>query len=388
MSRFAAAASIALLGTLSAVQASEAVEWAVVGARAAGMGGAGVAVTSDALATYWNPAGLAMTKTVDVRLQLSAQAVDRMGLKDTIDDIKNFNTSDPSLGNIDKANDIANRINRPGSTLSAIAAGGLYFKGYIGEHAFGFNVSDVATAGMFVSRPVRVTCAGAGSPACGPGSTSVTLEGQMALNGLEARQAVASYAYAFMDRMFSIGISGKLIQGAAYTGTASIQGGNDVSLSDNLGKAKTSTAFGIDAGAMFRPSSWLRAGIVAKDINRPSFDAPNGDKFRLDPQVRGGIAVNPWETLTLTADADVTSNRTLVPNLKSRMISVGAEQTMFSELFSLRVGAFKNTADANSYVTPTAGFGIRVFALRVDVGGGYDFRERGALASGTVGMTF
>ena len=42
-----------------------AVEFVTVGPRAMGMGGAGVAVTTDALATYWNPAGLAMTQTVE-----------------------------------------------------------------------------------------------------------------------------------------------------------------------------------------------------------------------------------------------------------------------------------------------------------------------------------
>jgi hypothetical protein len=311
---------VAWIAALSAAQLAHAVEFAIVGARAAGMGGAGVAVTSDAFATYWNPAGLAMSKTVDIRIGVSAQAIDRMELRDTIDDIEKFNTNDLSQANINKANDIASRINRPGATLSAIGAAGLYVKGYYGDHAFGFNVSDVATAGMFVSQPVTVTSGGG----------TVSLNGQIALNGLEARQAVASYAYAFMDRMFAIGVSGKLIQGAAYTGTATIQGGNDISLSDDLGKAKLSTAFGIDAGAMFRPSSWLRAGIVAKDINRPSFDAPNGQKFYLDPQVRAGVALNPWDTLTLTADIDVTKNKTLVPDLKSRVISVGAEQTILS----------------------------------------------------------
>jgi len=58
-------------GTVSAV------EFAIVGPRAVGMGGAGVAVTTDALATYWNPAGLAMQQSVDIRLQASAQLVDR-----------------------------------------------------------------------------------------------------------------------------------------------------------------------------------------------------------------------------------------------------------------------------------------------------------------------
>lgn len=374
MKKLAVLSGLVFAGGLCWTGASQAVEFAVVGARAAGMGGAGVAVTSDAYATYWNPAGLAMTKTVDIRIGVSGQAIDRLGVRDTIDDLKNFDSSNVSAANVNKANDIANRLNKSNASVSGIAAGGLYVKGYYGEHAFGFNVSDVATGGMYVSQ--RVTATG----------TNIT--GQMALNGLEARQAVASYAYAFMDRMFSIGISGKVIQGAAYTGTAAIQGGSDISFSDNLGKAKTSTAFGIDVGAMYRPSSWLRMGVVAKDINKPSFDTPAGGQFKLEPQVRGGVAVNPWETLTVTADMDLTSNRTLTPGVKSQVLSVGAEQTVFSEMFSLRAGAFKNTADANSYITPTAGLGVRLWALRMDVGGGYDFRERGALASGTVAMTF
>ena len=373
--------------TLIASVEASAVEWATVGARAAGMGGAGVAVTTDAYATYWNPAGLAMTKTIDIRVGFSAQAVDRLGVFDTVKDINglDLNTLATLPANIAQAQALADKINRPGSSISAIGAGGLYVKGYFGDHAFGFNISDVATGGAFVANPLRVNC----TPNCTT-PTSASLTGQFALRGLEARQAAFSYAYAFADRTFSIGVTGKLIQGAAYSGATNIQGSNDsISLvSDNLGKAKTSTAFGIDVGAMYRPSSWLRLGIVAKDINQPTFDAPGGGEFKLTPQVRGGVAVNPWESLTVTVDADVTSNKTLVPDIKSRVISLGAEQTIFSELLSLRIGAFKNTADANSYITPTAGFGIRLFALRVDVGGGYDFRERGALASGTVAMTF
>jgi len=88
------------------------------------MGGAGVAVTTDAFATYWNPAGLAMTKTVDIRIGVAAQAIDRLGVRDVIDDLKNFNSSDPAAAS--KAQDIANRLNKPNASLSGIAAGGLY----------------------------------------------------------------------------------------------------------------------------------------------------------------------------------------------------------------------------------------------------------------------
>ena len=61
-------AAVIIIGLMIPSQAL-ALEFVSVGPRAMGMGGAGVAVTTDALATYWNPAGLAMTQTVDVRIQ-------------------------------------------------------------------------------------------------------------------------------------------------------------------------------------------------------------------------------------------------------------------------------------------------------------------------------
>jgi hypothetical protein len=346
-----------------------------------GMGGAGVAVTTDALATYWNPAGLAMTQTVDIRFQGSGQVIDRLGIADAVHDLENFDTSDISASNLAKAQDIANRINRPGATVSINGSAGLYVKGHLGEHAFGLNVSDVATGGGFVATPILATQPG------GPG-TPISLAGQMALLGLEARQLAFSYAYAFSDKTFAFGVTGKILQGAAFSGSTTLSGGTDVSIRDNFGKPTISTAFGIDVGAIYRPSSWLRFGLVAKDINQPTFDAPGGGELKLGPQIRGGVAVNPYSSLTLTADVDATSNKTFVPGVKSQVLSLGAEQTIFSEFMSFRLGAFKNMKDAGTPFTPTAGLGLRIFAFRMDVGGGYDFREQGALVSGSVSLTF
>jgi hypothetical protein len=191
------------------------------------------------------------------------------------------------------------------------------------------------------------------------------------------------------DRILSVGVSGKIIQGAAYTGATNIRGASDdVKVFEDIGRAKLTTALGIDVGAMFRPSSWLRAGIVAKDINAPTFDALNGDKFKLLPQVRTGVAVNPYNSLTLTADVDLTKNNTLTPGLHSQILSLGAEQTILSELLSFRAGAFKNMQDAKTPFIPTFGFGLRILALRIDIGGGYDFRDQAALASGSIALTF
>jgi hypothetical protein len=347
-----------------------ALEFVTVGPRAMGMGGAGVAVTTDALATYWNPAGLAMTQTVDIRIQGGGQAIDRFGFADAVRDLEDFNPNDPNAAA--KAQDIAARINKPGATVSVNGSAGLYIKGHLGEHAFGVNISDVATGGGFVSTPVTPALTG----------------GVMTLPGFEARQVAVSYAYAFADKTFSLGVTGKIIQGAAYSGSTTLTGGTEVSVTDNFGKSKLSTAFGIDAGAIYRPSSWLRFGLVAKDINQPTFDAPGGGELKLRSQVRGGVAVNPYSSLTLTADVDVTSNKTFVPGVKSQVLSLGVEQTIFSEFMSFRLGAFKNMQDSGTPFTPTAGLGLRIFAFRMDVGGGYDFREKGALGSLSLSLTF
>jgi hypothetical protein len=357
--------------------AVHATEFAIVGPRAVGMGGAGVAVTTDSLATYWNPAGLAMSQTVDLRVQGSAQLIDRLGVIDTVKHINDLDKNNPA--NTPQAQALANKLNQPGASVSGIGAAGLYFKGYWGNSAFGFNVSDVATSGGFLSTPISVAQNG----------NSFQVNGQLAVRGLEARQAALSYAYAFADRTFAIGATVKAIQGAAYTGLLDVNKANDNdNIKDSFGKAKLSTAVSFDVGAVFRPTSWLRMGIVGKDLNAPTFDAPDGSQFKLGPQVRGGIAVNPDSSLTLTFDGDITSNKTLVPGRKSRVLSAGAEQTILGDFLALRIGVLKNVEDAKSTFTPTAGFGIRFFALRVDIGGGYDFREQQALASGSISMTF
>ncbi|MGB4067584.1 MAG: conjugal transfer protein TraF [Nitrospira sp.] len=356
-------------------------EFVIVGPRAMGMGGAGVAVTTNALATYWNPAGLAMTQTVDVRVQGGGLAIDRRGLGDALHDLENFTTSDTSPGNLAKGQSIADRINQPGATVSVNGSAGLYVKGHLGEHAFGFNVSDVATGGGFVSTPVQASQPG------GPG-TPITVAGQMALRGLEARQLAFSYAYAFSDKTFSIGITAKVIQGAAYNGSTDLTGGSGVSTTDHFGKPNISTTYGIDLGAIYRPSSWIRFAVIAKDLNKPTFDAAGGGELKLEPQVRFGFAINPYSSLTLSADVDAISNKTFVPGVKSQLLSLGLEQTILSEFLSFRIGTFKNMQDASTPFVPTAGLGIRWFNFRADAGGGYDFREKGALVSASISVTF
>ena len=184
------------------------------------------------------------------------------------------------------------------------------------------------------------------------------------------------------------GITGKFIQGAAYSVHQDIStASHDLKFANDVGKPTLSTAFGIDAGVVLRPAPWLRLGVVGKDLNEPALDAAGGGQYTLNPQVRGGLAINPYRSLTLTADADATANRTMVPGIKSRIVSVGPEQVM-TEILALRVGALKNVEHRQSHLTLTAGLGLRLFFLQLDLGAGYDFREPAALGSFSLALTF
>ena len=364
------------LFTVGLPTGSSAVEFVIVGPRAVGMGGAGVAVTSNSLATYWNPAGLAMTHTVDIRFQASAQGIDRLGIRETLEDIDDINDNDISAGNQARLQGLLNDLN--GSSLSTLAAIGLYFKGHWGEHTVGMNISDVGTGGSFSSTPLTAVVSG----------SQLDITGELQVNFLEARQIALSYAYAIFEKKVALGVTGKIIQGVAYKRGIDVDDSEDsFDISDELKKSKKTTRLGIDIGALIHPISWLQVGIVGKDLNSPSFKAPGGGKFKLRPQVRGGVAFIPLEATTVTFDADLTKNKTVVSGIKSRVLSLGVEQGLFDIVF-LRAGVLKNVEDAKSRVTPTAGLGIRLWAFQFDVAGGYDFDDRGALGSFSLALTF
>lgn len=356
-------------------------EWSFAGPRASGMGGASVAASDRALAAYWNPAGLAAKPAIDdYELQLSVQAADRFGLSETLRDIDKIDFNDASAANQARLQALIDRLNAPGTAITAAGTAGLYGKFNVGRHSFGINVSDVASAGAFVSTPLTVTNTG----------TELVVNGAVTLHGLEARQAGLSYAYAFFDGKLVAGVTAKGMQGQAYVDSAVVTSSNgSVKIFKDLKDPEKSTAFGVDTGVLWRPLKWLDVGVAGRDLNRPKFTAPAGvDDFELSPKARAGIAVRPYDSLTLAVDGDLTSNRTFVPGLRSRFISAGLEQTLFGEILALRAGAYRDVEDNESKIVPTAGLGIRIFAFRLDFAGGYDFRERAGLASFSLALTF
>jgi hypothetical protein len=133
---------------------------------------------------------------------------------------------------------------------------------------------------------------------------------------------------------------------------------------------------GIDLGLLYRRPTW-RAGLLARDVNSPSFDYPRSDgrshgELILRPQVRAGVAWLPWRRLLLAADLDLTNNHSLIPHSASRIASTGLEYTPWSWL-ALRLGLLHDLEqDATG---GSAGFGVQWAGLAVDVGAAVNFND-------------
>lgn len=116
----------------------------------------------------------------------------------------------------------------------------------------------------------------------------------------------------------------------------------------------------------------VKAGIVARNINSPEFKYVTGNKYKYDRQVRAGASVTPVSWITVAADIDVTENKTLVDNFKSRQLALGAEFNLGHSLtfnFPLRAGIMKNIAESDSDMAYTAGFGLHFVHMAFDFAG-------------------
>jgi hypothetical protein len=192
-----------------------------------------------------------------------------------------------------------------------------------------------------------------------------------------------------------IGAAAKIISGTVYQNQILLvnrpdgsKAGSDDLTKDLTKNSKSSTNFGIDLGALYKYDTWLSVGIVGKNLNSPKFEAPDydlpgyngtavvssltrvaGEDVKLKPQVRAGIAVDPYSWLTIAADLDITNNDTVAPGTvvgsveKSRNIGGGLELHPYSWL-KIRGGAYKNLSESDVGLVLTTGFSL--FLLDVD----------------------
>lgn len=193
-----------------------------------------------------------------------------------------------------------------------------------------------------------------------------------------------------------IGGSVKIVRGRVYQSSIQLVNGDEGVKSNDIvsnfnKNFEESTGITADLGAFWKYKDWLNVGLVAKNLTSPKFKSPalkdqNGnlvttdakgnpvsnEDVKLKPQVRMGIALEPWSWLTFAADLDLTENETVLSGLgyKSRTLGGGVEIHP-GRWFKIRAGMYKNLANDEIGPVATAGLTFGLPWLNLEVDGAY-----------------
>jgi hypothetical protein len=202
------------------------------------------------------------------------------------------------------------------------------------------------------------------------------------LKGFGMAEIPLSYGYAFNDHL-AIGANLKLMQGRVYGNRLIVfdEEADEISSQTTERYRETSTV-GIDVGALARFPSF-NLGLVGRNLNSPRFagfreriDLNSGTMdlrvkgVRLKPQLTAGVAYLPFTTLTLEANLDLTESDTLIPGYRNRNLSLGLEWDVYRVL-AMRAGTYKNLSESDIGWVYTAGLGLNLWAIRLDVAGAF-----------------
>lgn len=411
------------------------VEFQPIGSRSISMGGAGVASARGPYAVYYNPALLTRSRhTTEVGIGAgigirernmvdSADRIAELDLDDTFDALEAFEDSGSTVLPPGLLSDIR-VINQELVNLSGENGLQLMPSISVGVNAagFGFGLYGVSEATAYaVIQPDYLdfivwdedenryysydTETGA------YGEVSITEYEASSLqyaidNGLTYLQLTGvayaeipvGYGHAFDTDIgiFSVGGSLKVMPGMTYDLRVDVDtesGELEDLLSDS---EEQSTAFGVDLGVLYTPSedSNLSVGLVAKNVNGPSFDLASGGSVDVDPMARAGMAYDFVDDMfTVAVDVDLTANDTFIPGVQSQQIGGGLAYHPRSWC-SLRVGAMQDIKDDNDGLVYTAGLGLGLKWFQLDVSaqmsadsGEYDGQEIPRYARAQIALT-
>jgi hypothetical protein len=275
-----------------------------VGSRAVGMGGAFVAVSDDASAAYWNPAGFASGAFLSLVLDRTTATV---------------NPRD---------------------------------RGGAGSHSGYLIALGAPPIGLSYYR-VRHTTVSA-TRATEP---EVPVQGgdEVRLDSLVTHHTGATLVQS-VGPGIAVGATLKLVRGTA---SSAVRLHSETLLSEAEALAgRRSTTFDADLGVMASLSRF-KAGVTVRNLTQPAFEAADeGFTVRLERQVRAGVAILPLPGWIVAVDADLV--QTAGPRGPVRHLAAGAEGRLGRKAF-VRGGLRVNTVGDR---IPAVSVGASYAALR------------------------
>lgn len=314
--------------TICLTSSAFAINWQMVGARQAALGGAGVANARGGDAQYYNPALLDVDADYDeIGTYVTA------GAQGKYPEVKKV-----LVPNADK---FYNKYNTKldADAGAAIRRGPLYF----GVRSLSSLITNTKTTN-------GRTYADMGSFA----------------------EVSLGYAVKVIQGV-SIGADVKVIEGmmSQYNELyAKFPNGFGGLMKEIWYNRKLSTSWGVDVGAVIDFSELFQSNfvwspkvaIVGKNLNNPKFKRLTGDKYEMGRQARIGASLHPFtERLTVTADFDLTENETIVKDIKSQQLGAGLEYLLINRhtlKIPLRFGFSKDYENIQEPIYLTAGFGV------------------------------
>ena len=394
------------MATLVLSSSLYAIRFETLGYRSISMGGASVANSTGSLAAYNNPALLAKTpyglevslgvgvSEADYGVGAAAGKLDEIGFLDTIDKAtNNYNslTAEDKQVLVEGKNIV---LEMDGDSLNVVPQA--HLSAQLSNFGFGiFAGSDsAATASvdtnydqLIFQQPdgnyTKINDDGSESASneteYNNHSVNYAFENGLTytdVKGIALAEVPIAYGHNFETNIGNIMVGGavKYMHAVTYVDVYKVDNTGESSGEER--KDKQSANFGIDIGLAYQPSfSYdLTFGLVAKNLNAPSFDFYDGSSYNIDPLVRAGVAYNIFESLQIAADIDLTSNEMLTRDVDSQMLGGGINYEPFTNFFalSLRGGLMKNLHKSDqASIIYTAGLGIGVKWFQLDVSGQY-----------------
>ncbi|MFV2058542.1 MAG: conjugal transfer protein TraF [Thiohalomonadales bacterium] len=175
------------------------------------------------------------------------------------------------------------------------------------------------------------------------------------------------------DTLLGVNLRLSLIQAYGYSESVMVGSAN---LDTNQVQARTG-AVNFDFGLAKEFGVW-KVGIVVKDIIRFEREyGDSGDYYLVKPLIRFGFAYRSRKTLW-EIDADLTENAALPHQAKTQYAALGFEYQLFSG-FHVRLGLRQNSI-GDKLLTKTAGLGLNYFGIEVNVSVVEDEIEKGGFA--------